>query len=196
MKRTSAAIVAALTLTLGACSSGTTNTSAENTATQSSTSSADTSSSSSVDATESPKEGEEDQTAGNGSTGSRPQPTPPGEATPTPTPDIPGAPVQPDTPLMPPPTFDGNGNMEAVEGGPCAKSQISYPGVTADGNHVVCIMDPNNPHQGIWVDGPAPSGETRAQGDPCVEGPNGDSGAVDNRGRIMICSGGQWVYGP
>lgn len=83
-----------------------------------------------------------------------------------------------------------------VVSGPCGLDELLKPGVTAKGQHVVCIRDTVNEDRGVWVDGPAPSGEIVKEGDPCVDGPNGDRGAQDKDGNMMLCAGDQWVYGP
>lgn len=77
-------------------------------------------------------------------------------------------------------------------GAACSASQIGQSGTGPDGAPLVCVgMGGGNPAR--WVDGPAPSGETVSDGQECVDG---DSGGQDSQGRMMMCVGGTWVYGP
>lgn len=206
MKKTSLAIAGACTLLLAAC--GDADDTVENAASsatsaaESMTSKATTTSKS--PATPSPAPGDEDGAA------EQPAPQPPQN-------------VAAPEPAPAPAPGDGSGNADdgsneggntgdggnggdqpygtPVVAGPCSLEQLLQPGVTADGTNVVCIRDSNNDSQGIWVDGPAPTGEVARRGDPCDDGypehpGHGDEGAVDAQGRIMMCIGDQWTYGP
>ena len=205
MKKTSFAIVGACTLLLAAC--GDAEDTAENAA-SSATSAAESMTSKAATTSKSPAQpspapGDED---GAAEGAEQPAPRPPQNV---------AAPA--------PALGDGSGNADdgsneggnngdggngggqptgtPVVAGPCTLEQLLQPGVTADGNDVVCIRDSNNDSQGIWVDGPAPTGEVARRGDPCDDGypehpGHGDVGAVDAQGRIMMCIGDQWTYGP
>lgn len=88
-----------------------------------------------------------------------------------------------------------------VVSGPCGMNELLKPGVSADGTYLVCIRDTVNDDRGVWVRGPKPTGEVVQKGDPCEDGyPDnpelGDKGAVDAEGRIMLCTGDKWGYGP
>ncbi|WP_459612309.1 hypothetical protein [Corynebacterium urogenitale] len=209
MKKTSFAIAGACTLLLAACgdaedTAGNAASSATSAA-ESMTSKATTTSKS--PATPSPAPGDEDGAA-DGAEQPAPQP-PQNVAAPAPAPA--------------PAPGDGSGNADDIsnEGGnnkgggnggdqpygtpvvagPCSLDQLLQPGVTADGTNVVCIRDSNNDSLGIWVKGPAPTGQVARRGDQCDDGypehpGHGDKGAVDAQGRIMMCVGDQWTYGP
>lgn len=72
----------------------------------------------------------------------------------------------------------------------CDPSLAGQPGVGTDGSNLVCLGGPGGSH---WVYGPEPSGETVDNGQECVDG---ESGAQDANGVMMMCVGGQWMYGP
>lgn len=83
-------------------------------------------------------------------------------------------------------------NTAPALGATCGTAQILQPAVTADGTNVVCVgMGANAPAR--WVQGPAPSGQTVDDGQTCSEG---EEGGQDAQGRMLMCVGGQWVYGP
>lgn len=78
-------------------------------------------------------------------------------------------------------------------GVPCSSSQLLQPATGADGTPLVCVgMGADAP--ATWVYGPEASGVgTASDGAACTEG---ESGGQDDEGRMMMCSQGQWVYGP
>lgn len=176
MKKTTLAIASACTLLLAGCSDS------ENAAESASTVSETTAESSSAETSTSTEAG--------------PQPTQ-GDAAPAPSGDAgPG-----DGGSGGSAGSDGHPFGTPVESGPCGLDEILKPGVTAEGKNVVCIRDTVNDDRGVWVGGPAPTGEVVKEGDPCEDGypdnpQNGDKGAVDADGKIMLCAGDKWVYGP
>ncbi|MDN6241626.1 hypothetical protein [Corynebacterium variabile] len=78
-------------------------------------------------------------------------------------------------------------------GVPCSAAQVGMPATGADGTSLVCVgMGANAP--ATWVYGPEPAGVgTASDGGGCTEG---EAGGQDNSGHMMMCVGGQWVYGP
>lgn len=78
-------------------------------------------------------------------------------------------------------------------GVPCSTSQLLQPATGADGTPLVCVsMGANAPAR--WVYGPQASGVgTASDGAACIEG---EASGQDEVGRMMMCVGGQWVYGP
>ncbi|BAU95015.1 hypothetical protein N24_0753 [Corynebacterium suranareeae] len=77
-------------------------------------------------------------------------------------------------------------------GASCPASMLQQPSQAADGSTLVCIYAGTpNP---IWVYGPEPLGIGTASPGGVCEGY--EAGGQDASGNMMMCSGGQWVYGP
>lgn len=77
-------------------------------------------------------------------------------------------------------------------GAACPVSLVQQPGQAADGSPLVCIYAGTD--SPVWVYGPEPSGAGTASPGGACEGY--EAGGQDTAGRMMMCSGGQWVYGP
>lgn len=90
-----------------------------------------------------------------------------------------------ETPVAPAPAVPAYGAS-------CPVSMLQQPSQAADGSALVCIYAGTpNP---IWVYGPEPLGVGTATPGGACEGY--EAGGQDASGNIMMCSGGQWVYGP
>ncbi|ANE05252.1 hypothetical protein ccrud_03120 [Corynebacterium crudilactis] len=112
-------------------------------------------------------------------------------------------PIDPSTPLQAPAqeTVISQNTVETsvapapaapAYGASCPVSMLQQPSQAADGSNLVCIYAGTpNP---IWVYGPEPLGVGTATPGGTCEGY--EAGGQDASGNMMMCSGGQWVYGP
>lgn len=90
------------------------------------------------------------------------------------------------------PAYDVPASAPAY-GVPCSASQVLQPSTGADGTPLVCVGMGGDNGQ-LWVYGPEAQGAgTASDGAVCAEG---EAGGQDEEGRMMMCSQGQWVYGP
>lgn len=78
-------------------------------------------------------------------------------------------------------------------GATCAESQILQPATGSDGSSLVYAGMGANASP-TWVYGPESQGAgTATGGAACTEG---EEGGQDEAGRLLMCSNGEWVYGP
>lgn len=104
---------------------------------------------------------------------------------PVPDPDVPQQIINPFVAPAPAP-------VAPAYGASCPVSMVQQPGQAADGSSLVCIYAGTD--SPVWVYAPEPYGVGTATPGGTCEGY--EAGGQDMAGRMMMCSGGQWIYGP
>lgn len=108
---------------------------------------------------------------------SKPEPTQPQQVI-----DTPVVPVPMPAPVPAAPAY----------GASCPVSMVQQPGRAADGSSLVCIYAGTD--SPVWVYAPEPYGVGSAKPGGACDGY--EAGGQDEAGRMMMCAGGQWIYGP